>query len=68
VISVTVLLTDISFCGATCYRKEYIFGAGFEVLSPVVMESYIFWNITPCILLKDNRRFCEHLASFFREA
>jgi hypothetical protein len=30
---------------------------GFEVLTAVVMKSYIFWDITPCIPLKVNRRF-----------
>jgi hypothetical protein len=34
----------------------YLF-VGFEVLTPVVMESTIFWNITPCTPLKFNRRF-----------
>jgi hypothetical protein len=31
--------------------------AGFEVLTAVVIKSYIFWDITPCSLLKINRRF-----------
>jgi hypothetical protein len=30
---------------------------GFEVLAAVVMKSPIFWDITPCGLLKTNRRF-----------
>jgi hypothetical protein len=30
---------------------------GFEVLTPVVMKSTIFWDITPCSPLKVNRRF-----------
>jgi hypothetical protein len=30
---------------------------GFEVLTELVMKSSIFWDITPCILLKVNRRF-----------
>jgi hypothetical protein len=30
---------------------------GFEVFTPVVMKSFIFWDITPCSLLKVNRRF-----------
>jgi hypothetical protein len=29
----------------------------FEVLTSVVMKSFIFWDITPCSLLKVNRRF-----------
>jgi hypothetical protein len=28
---------------------------GFEVLTPVVMKSSIFWDISPCSLLKVNR-------------
>jgi hypothetical protein len=31
--------------------------AGFEVFTMVVMESTIFWDITPCSPLKFNRRF-----------
>jgi hypothetical protein len=31
-------------------------GAGFEVLTPVVMKSYILWNIMPCSPLKANQR------------
>jgi hypothetical protein len=30
---------------------------GFEVLTPVVMKSSIFWDIKPCSPLKVNRRF-----------
>jgi hypothetical protein len=30
---------------------------GFEVLTAVVMKSSIFWDITPCSLLKVNRSF-----------
>jgi hypothetical protein len=30
---------------------------GFEVLTEVVMKTSIFWDITPCSPLKDNRRF-----------
>jgi hypothetical protein len=33
---------------------EYV---GFEVLTAVVMKSSIFWDITPCSLLKVNRGF-----------
>jgi hypothetical protein len=29
---------------------------GFEVLTPVVMNSSVFWDITPCSPLKVNRR------------
>jgi hypothetical protein len=31
--------------------------AGFEVLTPMVVKSYFFWDITPCSPLKVNRRF-----------
>jgi hypothetical protein len=38
---------------------------GFEVLTAVIMKSTIFWDITPCSLLRVNRRFggtyCLHL-------
>jgi hypothetical protein len=30
---------------------------GFDVLTAVAMQSYTFWDITPCSLLKVNRRF-----------
>jgi hypothetical protein len=30
---------------------------GFEVLTAVVMKSYIFWDITSCSPIKVNRRF-----------
>jgi hypothetical protein len=30
---------------------------GFEVLTAVVMKSFVSWDITPCIPLKVNRRF-----------
>jgi hypothetical protein len=36
---------------------------GFEVLIAVVMESSIFWNITPCSPVDDME---EHIASIFR--
>jgi hypothetical protein len=41
---------------------------GFEVLTAEVMQSSIFWDITPCSLLKENRRFggtCPHLQGRF---
>jgi hypothetical protein len=42
-------------------KKDYV---GFEVLAFVIIKSYIFWDITPCILSKINQRFggtCLHL-------
>jgi hypothetical protein len=38
-------------------RGGYTGLVGFEVLTAVVMKSNIFWDITPCSLLKVNRRF-----------
>jgi hypothetical protein len=38
------------------WRGLYIL-IGFEVLTPVVMKSYIFWDITQCSPLKVNRHF-----------
>jgi hypothetical protein len=35
----------------------YMKFAGFEVLTAVVMNSTIFWDITPCSPLRVNRRF-----------
>jgi hypothetical protein len=37
----------------------YIPGVGFEVFTAVVMKSIIFWDVTPCSLLRCNRRFGE---------
>jgi hypothetical protein len=34
-----------------------IITVGFEVLTAVLMKSTIFWDITPCSPLKDNRHF-----------
>jgi hypothetical protein len=31
--------------------------AGFEVLTPVVLNSYVLWNITPRSSLQANQRF-----------
>jgi hypothetical protein len=31
--------------------------AGFEVLTPLVMKSTVFWDITPCCPLKVNQHF-----------
>jgi hypothetical protein len=35
----------------------YCYCVGFDVLTAVVMKSSIFWDITPCSSLKDNRHF-----------
>jgi hypothetical protein len=52
-----ILLSPCSLIG-TC--------AGFEVLTEVVMKNSIFWNITPCSLLKVNRNFGGTCPSNFR--
>jgi hypothetical protein len=39
---------------------------GFEVLTPVLMKSTVFWDITPCSPLKFNDGLEEHIASVFR--
>jgi hypothetical protein len=36
--------------------KMFYIYVGFEVMTAVVMKSYIFWDITSCSLLKVNRR------------
>jgi hypothetical protein len=42
-----------------CYRNTNLFDSvGLEVLyTPVVMKSYVVWDITPCGPLKVNRSF-----------
>jgi hypothetical protein len=39
---------------------------GIEVLTAVVMNSTIFWDITTCNPLSVNRRFGKYIASIFR--
>jgi hypothetical protein len=39
---------------------------GFEALTAVVMKSSIFWDITPCTLLKSIDISEEHVAFIFR--
>jgi hypothetical protein len=41
-----------TLCETLC-RLHYV---GFEVLTPVVMKSAVFWDITPCSPLKVNQR------------
>jgi hypothetical protein len=43
----------------------YIFILGFEVITAVIMKGSIFWYITPCSLLKVNRRFGRTYLPFF---
>jgi hypothetical protein len=38
-------------------QKNSLNHVGFEVLTAVVTKSSLFWDITPCSPLKDNRRF-----------
>jgi hypothetical protein len=35
----------------------YLQFVGFEVLTAVVMKSYVFWDVPPCSPFKINRRF-----------
>jgi hypothetical protein len=46
----------IFLCDCVVSLTESIY-VGFEVLTVVVMKSYIFWDITPCSLLKVNQCF-----------
>jgi hypothetical protein len=46
--------TPITLPGAKARENQH---QPFEVLTVVVMKSSIFWDITPCSLLKVNRRF-----------
>jgi hypothetical protein len=41
----------------TLSRRGSIVSVGFEVLTAVAVKNSIFWDITLCSLLKDNRRF-----------
>jgi hypothetical protein len=56
-------IRKVLLIGALCLN--YVCLVGFEVVTVVVMKSIIFWDITPCSLLKVNRRFggtyCLHL-------
>jgi hypothetical protein len=38
---------------------------GFEVITAVIIESTIFWDVTPCSLLKVNQPMEEHISSIF---
>jgi hypothetical protein len=40
-------------------HRFFFYYVGFEVLTPVLMKSSVFWHITPCSPLKMNRRFGE---------
>jgi hypothetical protein len=42
---------------SSCFSKIHFNSIGFEVLTAVVVESSIFWDITPCSQLKVNQRF-----------
>jgi hypothetical protein len=39
--------------------EQFSYNIGCEVLTAVVIKSTIFWDITPCSLLKHNRHFGE---------
>jgi hypothetical protein len=61
------MLGEKTYTQATAFwwenpKERHRFGylgldVGLEVLIPVVMKSYPFWDITPCSPLKVNRRF-----------
>jgi hypothetical protein len=51
---------DISEYLNVCLFQE------FEVLTPVVMKSSVFWELTPYSPLKVNKFSEEHIASIFR--
>jgi hypothetical protein len=51
-------LTPLSLLISCKLRKEYTFNyIGFEVFTAVAMNSFIFWDIMPCSLVKVNRGF-----------
>jgi hypothetical protein len=54
-------MSDPAATSAICCRelKESDLLVGFEVLTPVVMKSSVFWNITPCSPLIIDRHFGE---------
>jgi hypothetical protein len=52
----TILISNLSLSLSSCFE--------FEVLTAVIMKSIIFWDVTPCSLVKVNRRsigkYCLH--------
>jgi hypothetical protein len=63
---VTIYYTGRAVLILTAQKSRYDMGMnkiGFEVLTAVVMNSSIFWDITPCSQLKVKE---ENIASIFR--
>jgi hypothetical protein len=52
--SIRATRVHIQSPGVKKYKNYYL---GFEVFTAVVMKSMIFWDVTPCSLLRCNRRF-----------
>jgi hypothetical protein len=48
---------SVYFCCFNKLNKSPSLHVGFEVFTAVVMKSIIFWDVTPCSLLRCNRRF-----------
>jgi hypothetical protein len=44
-------------CRPGSRKRKKFKDVGFEVFTDVVMESIIFWDVTPCSLSRFNRRF-----------
>jgi hypothetical protein len=52
-----------------CYTSRLLENkrhVGFEVLTPVIMMSFVFWDLMPCSPLKVNYVSEEPVASIFR--
>jgi hypothetical protein len=51
----------VSFCSSIHQAIKHCtyINVGFEVLTAVVVKNIIFWDVTPCSLLRCNRRFGE---------
>jgi hypothetical protein len=51
-----------------CSYELQLYGVGFEVLTPVVMNSVIFWDIKACSPLKTNDVSDEHVTCILLRA
>jgi hypothetical protein len=60
-------IVKLTLCSTACFHKQELNKSlcvpGFEVLTAVATKSFIFWNITPCGLVKFNRRFKGNITS-----
>jgi hypothetical protein len=50
-------LIDARSGNLNCPISQKYMNVEFEVLTAIIMKSSIFWDITPCIQLRNNRRF-----------